>query len=153
MEFTWLGIQICICWSPIPEKKSWGLDQKTSQCLVWPPFSSCPSHRVDQALDCNLWNIVPLLFDGYAKLLDIGRNWNKLSYTSIQSIPNMLNWWWHVWWVCRPWKNWNISASRNCVQILATWSRALSCWNMRWLRRQWASGSRHSISVHSNCYP
>ncbi len=24
------------------------------------------------------------------------------------------------------------SASRNCVQILATWGRALSCWNMRW---------------------
>ena len=35
------------------------------------------------------------------------------------------------------------SASRNCVQILATWARALSCWNMRW----WVSGSRHDISA------
>jgi hypothetical protein len=26
------------------------------------------------------------------KLLDIGRNWNTLLYTSIQSIPNMLKW-------------------------------------------------------------
>ena len=44
------------------------------------------------------------------------------------------------------------SASRNCVQILATWGHALSCWNTsggRWMARQWASGSRHSISVHS----
>ncbi len=45
------------------------------------------------------------------------------------------------------------SASRNCVQILATWGRALSCCNMRWCRgwmaQQWASGSRHGISVHS----
>ena len=40
-------------------------------------------------------------------LLDIGGNWNALSYTSIQSIPNMLNDW-PVWWVCRPWKNWDI---------------------------------------------
>ncbi len=27
------------------------------------------------------------------------------------------------------------SASRNCVQILATWGRALSCCNMRWWSR------------------
>ena len=27
------------------------------------------------------------------------------------------------------------SASRNCVQILVTWGRALSWWNMRWWRR------------------
>ena len=65
------------------------------------------SHRVDRAVDCGLWNVVPLLFKGYVKLLDICWNWNTLSYTSIQSIPNMPNGW-HVWWVCRPWKNWDI---------------------------------------------
>ena len=27
-----------------------------------------PSHRVDQAVDCGLWNVVPLLFNGCAKL-------------------------------------------------------------------------------------
>ncbi len=47
------------------------------------------------------------------------------------------------------------SASRDCVQILATWGRALSCSNMRngheWMAQQWASGSRHGISVHSKC--
>uniref|UniRef100_A0AAZ3NWV6 Deacetylase sirtuin-type domain-containing protein n=1 Tax=Oncorhynchus tshawytscha TaxID=74940 RepID=A0AAZ3NWV6_ONCTS len=45
-----------------------------------------PSPRVD----CSLWNVVPLLFNGCAKLLDIGGNWNTLSYTSIQRIPKCL---------------------------------------------------------------
>ena len=29
------------------------------------------SHRVDQVVDCGLWNVGPLLFNGCAKLLDI----------------------------------------------------------------------------------
>ncbi len=62
--------------------------------------------RVDQVVDCFLWNVGPLLFNGCAKLLDIGRNWNTL-YTPIQSIPNMLNGW-HVRWVCWPCKNWDV---------------------------------------------
>ncbi len=66
-----------------------------------------PSHRVDQVVDCGLWNVGPLLFNGCAKLLDIGRNWNTLSYTPIQSIPNMLNGW-HIWWVCWLCKNWDV---------------------------------------------
>jgi hypothetical protein len=49
------------------------------------------SHRVDMAVNCDLWNVVPLLFNGCVKLLDIGRNWNMLPYTATQSIPNMLN--------------------------------------------------------------
>ncbi len=39
-----------------------------------------PSHRVDQVVDCGLWNVGPLLFNGCAKLLDIGRNWNTQSF-------------------------------------------------------------------------
>ncbi len=50
-----------------------------------------PSHRVDQVVDCELCNVGLLLFNGCAKLQDIGRNWNTLLYTPIQSIPNMLN--------------------------------------------------------------
>ncbi len=48
-------------------------------------------------------------FCSSVKLLDIGRNWNTLSYMPIQSIPNMLNGW-----VCWPCKNWDVF--RNCVQ-------------------------------------
>ena len=40
-----------------------------------------PSHRVDQVVNCGLWNVGQLLFSGCAKLLDIGRNWNMLLYT------------------------------------------------------------------------
>ena len=61
----------------------------TTICLI--QHDTSPSHRVDQAVDCGLKNVAPLLFNGCAKLLDIGGNWNKLLYTSIQSIPNMLN--------------------------------------------------------------
>ena len=61
----------------------------TTICLM--QHDTSPSHRVDQAADCGLWNVVSLLFNGCAKLLDIVQNWNTLSYTSIQSIPNMLS--------------------------------------------------------------
>ncbi len=53
--------------------------------------NTSPLHRVDQVVDCGLWNVDPLLFNGCAKLLDIGRKWNTLSNTQIQSIPNMLS--------------------------------------------------------------
>ncbi len=61
----------------------------TSICLT--QCNTSPSHRVDQVVDCVLLNVGPLLFNGCANLLDIGRNWNTLSYTPIQSIPNMFN--------------------------------------------------------------
>jgi hypothetical protein len=56
-------------------------------------------------VNCGLWKAVPL-FNGCAKFLNLGGNWN-MSYTSTQSIPNMLNGR-DVWRVCRPWKNWDI---------------------------------------------
>ncbi len=108
--------------------------------------NTSPSHRVDQVVDCGLWNVGPLLFNCCAELLDIGRNWNTLSYTPIQSIPNMLNGW-HVRWVCWPCKNWIFSASRNCVQILVTWGHALSCSNMRsW---SWMNGTTMGLRISS----
>ena len=61
----------------------------TTMCLI--KRDTSPSHRVDQAVDCGLWNVAQLLFNGCVKLLDIGWNWNTLLFTSIQSITNMLN--------------------------------------------------------------
>ncbi len=55
--------------------------------------NTSPSHRVDQVVDCGLWNVGPLLFNECAKLPDIGRN--------------MLNVW-HVRWVCWPCNNWDV---------------------------------------------
>ncbi len=39
------------------------------------------------------------------------------------------------------------SASRNCVQILATWGRALSCCNMRWW--SWMKGTTMGLRISS----
>ncbi len=74
----------------------------TTICLT--QCNTSPSDGVDQVVDCGLWDVGPLLFNGCVKLLDIGRNWNTLSYTLIQSIPNMHNGW-CVRWVCWPCKN------------------------------------------------
>ncbi len=39
------------------------------------------------------------------------------------------------------------SASRNCVRILATWGRALSCCNMRWW--SWMNGTTMGLRISS----
>ncbi len=39
------------------------------------------------------------------------------------------------------------SASRNCVQILAAWGRALSCCNMRWW--SWMNGTTMGLRISS----
>ena len=77
--------------------KGRGMDQKTSQYLVWPPLASYSATHLLRI------ELIRLLI-GCGKLLDIGGNWNTLSYMSVLSIPNMLNGW-HLWWVCRSWKN------------------------------------------------
>lgn len=50
----------------------------TTTCLM--QCNTSYLHRVDQVVDCVLWNVGPLLFNVCAKLLDIGRNWNMRSY-------------------------------------------------------------------------
>ncbi len=71
-----------------------GSEKQSASGVTTICFTQCntsPLHRIDQVVDCGLWNVGPFLFNGCAKLLDIGRNWNTLSYSPIQSIPNMLN--------------------------------------------------------------
>ena len=68
------------------------------------------THTHTYVVVCGLWNVGPLLFNGCAKFLDIGTNWNTLSsMCRIQSIPSMPNGW-HVRWVCWPCKNWDVSS-------------------------------------------
>ncbi len=98
------------------------------------------SKALTQAIDCGLWNVAPLLFYGCAKFLDIGRNWNTLLYTPIQSIPKMLNGW-HVRWVCWPCKNWDVFSFQEL------WGRALSCCNMRWC--SWINGTTMGLRISS----
>ena len=110
-----------------------------------------PSHRVDQVVDCGLWNVGPLLFNGCAKLLDIGRNWNTLSYTYRTSVVSRASQTCSMGDMSGEYaghaRTGMFSASRNCVQILATWGRALSCCNMRWWL--WMNGTTMGLRISS----
>ena len=88
------------------------MDQKTSQWVMW-PFASCSAPQILHIELIRLL-IVACGMSSHSSSMavrsrcgDIGGYWNMLLYTSIQSIPNKLNGW-HVWWVCKPWKNWDI---------------------------------------------
>ncbi len=77
----------------------------TTICLT--QCNTSPSHRVGQVVDCGLWNVGPLLLNGLCEVAGYWQELNTLSYTPIQSIPNMLNGW-HVRWVCWPCRNWDV---------------------------------------------
>ncbi len=127
---------------------------ETTICLT--QCNTSPLHIFDQVVDSGLWSVGPLLFNGCVKLLDIGRNWNTLSYTPIQSIPNMLNGW-HVRWVCWPSKNWDVFSFQElctdyfnmgpCIIMLQHEVMVVDEWH-----NNRALESRHGISVHSKCH-
>ena len=98
-----------------------GMDQKTTICLM-----HLLHIRVDQAGDYGLWNVVPLLFNGCAKMLDIGTHCRtrRSRASQTRSTGDMSGEY------AGHGRTGTFSASRNCVQILATWCRALSCQNM-----------------------
>ena len=93
---------------------------------VWCDQHLPHANRVDQAVDCDLWIVVPLLFNGCAKLLDIGGNWNTVIHVDPEhpkhaQMGDMSGEY------AGHGRTGTFSASRNCGQILATWGRALSC--------------------------
>ncbi len=116
----------------------------TTNCLT--QWNTSPSHRVVKVVDCGLWNVGPLLFNGCAKLLDIGRYWNTLSYTPIQRIPNMLNGR-HVRLVCQPCKNWDVFSFQELCTDSCNRGNALSCCNMRWW--SWMNGTTMGLRISS----
>ncbi len=84
------NVQFYCIWVSPGGSENQSVSGVTTICLT--QCITSPSHRVDQVVDCSLWNVGPLLYNGCAKLLDIGRNWNMLSYTPIQSSPNVTGW-------------------------------------------------------------
>ncbi len=85
---------------------------KTSQYLVWPPFASrSATHLLRIELIRLLIVACGMLVHSSSMAVRscwiLAGNWNTLSYTPIQSIPNMLNGW-QVRWVCWPCKNWDV---------------------------------------------
>ncbi len=120
----------------------------TNICLT--QCNTSPSHRVDQVVDCSLWNVGPLLFNGCEKLLDIGRNWNTLSYTRSRasqtcSMGDMSG---------------EYAGHARCFHLPGIVYRSLQhgavhyhavTWGdgHGWMAQQWASGPRHGISVQN----
>jgi hypothetical protein len=137
-----------ICWSDSFKKKGRGVDQKTSQYLVWRPFASCRATHllhVDliRLLIVVLWNVVSLLFNGCAKLLDFGKNWKTCSIGDTVCLV-------------RPWKNWDIFSFQELCSDPSNMGPCIIMLKHEvtvsgWMAQQWASGSDHDISVHSNC--
>ncbi len=99
----------------------------TTICLT--QCNTSPLHRVDQVVDCGLWNVGPLQW-----LCEVAGYWQEQEHAVVYANPE------------HPKKcsmddmsgecagharTGMFSASSNCVQILSTWGRALSCCNMR----------------------
>ena len=96
MDFTWLGIQVCICWPHIPflKKKEGSRDVNQNQsvsgvttiCLMQRDTS--PSHSWSGCWLCPV-ECCPIHLQWLCKVDGYwGGNSNTLSYTSIQSIPH-----------------------------------------------------------------
>ena len=105
--------------------------RKTSQYLVWLPFASCSTTHLLRKelirlfiLDCEMLSHSSMT----AKLLDIGTHCHTCRSRASQtcSMGDMSGVY------AGPGRTGKCSASRNCVQILATWGHALSCWNIWW---------------------
>ncbi len=121
-----------------------------SQYLVWPPFASRSAthllHRVDQVVDCGLCNVGPLLFNGCVKFWILQEQEHAVVYADPEHTK-------HAQWVTCTVSMLAMqelgffSASRNCVQILATWGHALPCCGMRWCSRM--NGSTMGLRISS----
>ncbi len=109
--------------------KNQSVSGATTMCLT--QCNTSPAHRADQVVDCGLWDVGPLLFNGCVKLLDVCKNWNTRSYTPIQSIPNMLNGW-HVRWVRWPWKNWDVFSFQELCTDPCNMGPCIIMLQMRW---------------------
>ncbi len=134
---------------------------KASQYLVWLPFASCSVTHIlrIELIRLLIVECLSLLFNGCAKLLDIGRNWNPLSYMTIQSIPNMLNGW-HVRWVCWSCKNWDVFSFQElctdpcnmglCIIMHSTWMNGTTM-GLRILSRYLCAFKMPSMSITYAC--
>ncbi len=114
----------------------------TTICLT--QCNTSPSHGVDQVVDCGmlvhsssmaLWSCWILAGTGTRCCLRRSRASQTCSISDLSSE-----------YAGHP-RTGMFSVSSNCVQILATWSRALSCCNMRWW--SWMNGTTMGLRISS----
>ena len=157
MDFTWLGIQICICWSQVPyknktEKQGRGSENQsvsgvTTICLKQRDTS--PSHRVDQAVDCGMWS--------HSSSMTVWSSW-ILAGTGTRRRTRRSTASKHTQWVTclvrmEELGNFQLPVIvYRSLQIGAVHYRAETWGDGGWMAPQWASGSRHGILGRSNCH-
>ena len=127
----------------------WGL--RTSQYLVWPPFASCSATHLLRIEFIRL-SIVACGMLVHSSSMAVRSCWilvgtgtrcriRRSSTSQTCSMGDMSGEYaGHA-------RTGTFSASKNCVQILATWGRALSCWNMRWC--SWMYGTTMGLRISS----
>ncbi len=117
------------------------------QYLVWPPFASrSATHLLIELIRLLIvacWS-TPLQW-----LCEVEGYWQELEHTVVYADPEHPK---HAQWVTCPVtaghaRTGMFSASRNCVQILATWGHALACCKMRW--RSWMNGTTMGLRISS----
>ena len=140
MDVTWLGIQILLVTDTC--KKGRGVDQKTSQYLVWPPFALCSTTHLLHIELIRLFIVASGMLSHSSSMAV--RNCWILEHTVVHIDPEHPK---HAQWVTclvgMHGRTGTFSASR----ILATGGRALSRWNLRWWR--WINGTRTGLRISS----
>ena len=158
MDFTWLGIQIYIFWSQIPLKVgAWNRKPVSIWCDHHLPHAArhllciefirlmiVPCGMLSHSSSMAVWSCWILAGTGTYCCT----RWSRASQTCSMGD--------HVWWVCKPWKNWHFQLPGIVYRSLrhgAVHYHAKT-WGDRggWMAWQWISGSRHGISVNSNCH-
>ena len=155
MDFTYASVDHMYFKEKV---EAWNREPVRIWCDYHLPHAAWHLRRIEliKAVYCGLWNVVPVLLKGCAKLLILSGTGTRHCTRRSRASQNRLNGW-YVWWVCRPWKNWDIFSFQKLFTDPC--KMGLSCIIMLkhevdgggWMALQWASGSRHSVSVNSNC--
>jgi hypothetical protein len=132
------------------KKKGRGVDQKTSHYLVWPPFASCSATQLLHIELIRLLIVVCRMLSHSSSITvrscwifsGTGTRCRTRRRRASQTCPmgEMSEYAGHG-------RTGTFSASRNCVQILATLGCALSCWNMIWWRQM--NGTKMGLRISS----
>ena len=137
----------CIGWSQIRQNKKKVLAWIRKPVGIWcdhhlPHARSTSLHRVDQAVDCGMLSHSSMAVWSCWILAGTGircrTRQSRASQTCLMGDMSVY---------AGHGRTRIFSASRNCVQILATWSCGLSCWNMRWWLRM--NGTTMGLRVSS----
>lgn len=123
-----IGAQVCFG-PALVRHELWTSHDERPQMGVNSIASCRVTHLLCRVDLCGLWDVGPLVLTGCANLVDTGGKWNTEAVES-----------------------WDVSASRNSVQVSATWGRALPRTCVRFPRIKPAHITTTSLSLTSaNC--